>query len=58
MSLVREKDLYKAYCDLCFYTGKIPIRRFKWKKGNTTPAKKNRTIEEIRTEIDAVREHV
>lgn len=32
MSLVREERLYKAYCDLCFYTGEKPLSKDKWKK--------------------------
>lgn len=57
MSLVREDSLYKAYCDLCYYTGRTPLRKSKWKKKNTPPTKKNRTVEDIRAEIDAIMEH-
>ena len=43
MSLVREKHLYKAYCDLCFYTGQKPLSKEKWIKQNNTHSKQNRT---------------
>lgn len=57
MSLVREERLYKAYCDLCFYTGKNPLFKDKWKKQNSTPANHNKTVEDIRRELDKIREY-
>lgn len=59
MSLVREKDLYKAYCNLCFYTDTTPLSKDKWKKQfNSTPTKQNRTVEDIKKKLDEIREHV
>ena len=55
MSLVREERLYKAYCDLCFYIGKTPFSKNKWKKRFNTPSNQNRTTEEIQNELDDIR---
>ena len=57
MSLVREERLYKAYCDLCFYIGKTPLRRSKWRNKNSTPTKHNKTVEDIKRELDEIREY-
>ena len=57
MSLVREGYLYKAYCNLCLYTGKNPLRKSKWRKHNTTTNKQNRTVEDIQRELEAIKEH-
>lgn len=58
MSLVRETDLYKAYYDLCYYTGKVPLRKSKWKKQNIKSSNQNKTAKDIRAEIDVMREYV
>ena len=57
MSLARENDLYQAYCNLCFHTGKNPLRKSKWRKQNTTTNKQNKTVEDILRELDEVNEH-
>ncbi len=44
MSLVRESDAYRAYCDLCYYTGKTPLCKSKWRKQNITPIKQYRLL--------------
>lgn len=55
--LVRECDAYKAYCDLCYYTDKVPLRKSKWKKQNIKPANQNRDAESIQKEINELREY-
>lgn len=57
MSLVRESDAYRAYCSLCIYIGKTPLRRFKWRNKNSTPTKQNKTGEDIKRELDEIREY-
>ncbi len=51
MSLVRESDAYRAYCDLCYYTGKVPLRKSKWKKQNIKSSNQNKTAKSIQKEI-------
>lgn len=59
MTRKSENDLYRAYCNLCKYTNQIPLRKSKWKiKNNSTPTKHNRTVEDIRKELDEMREHI
>lgn len=55
MSLVRETDAYLAYCNLCYYTKKTPLRKSKWKKGLQKPVKTNRTVEDIKKELEEIR---
>lgn len=58
MSLVRKERLYDAYCNLCFYTGQTPLSKNKWnKRSHSTPTKQNRSVEDIKIELDEIRGH-
>lgn len=53
-----EKDLYKAYCNLCFYTDTVPLFKYKWKKQFfDTPNRNKRTVKDIQRELDELREY-
>ena len=59
MSLVCESDIYKAYCGLCFYTGKKPLSKNNWKKQfHNSTIKQSRSVEDILKELDDIKEHV
>lgn len=59
MSLVCNRDAYRAYCNLCFYTDQIPLLHDKWKKRFcSTSIKQNRTVEDVQKELDEIREYV
>lgn len=49
MSLVRNRDAYRAYCNLCFYTNQIPLSYDKWEKQSHIT--KNRTAEDIKKSL-------
>lgn len=55
MSLVHESDAYRAYYNLCIYIGRIPLRKSKWKKKNCTETKQNKTVEDIKRELNELR---
>lgn len=56
MSLVRNRDAYRAYCNLCFYTHQIPLSYDKWEKQfNSTPTKQNKSVDDIKRELDEIR---
>lgn len=56
MSLVRKERLYDAYCNFCFYTGQKPLSKNRWnKRFRSTPSKQNRTVEDIKRELDEIR---
>ncbi len=57
MSRKLEKDLYQAYCALCLYTDKKPLQKSKWKKGLQKPVSQNRTVEDIKKELEEIKEH-
>lgn len=58
MSLVRNCDVYRAYRNLCFYTGQIPLSKDKWSKQfNSTPNRNKRTVDDIKKELEEIREH-
>ncbi len=57
MSTVREERLYKAYCDLCYYTDKKPLQKPQWAKGLQKPIRSNRTAADIKNELVKLREH-
>lgn len=59
MSLVRNCDVYRAYRNLCFCTGQIPLSKDKWSKQfHNTQNYKNKTAEDIKKELDEIKEYV
>lgn len=58
MALVRESNLYNAYCNFCLYAGQKHLSKDKWRKRfHNSSIKRNKTVADIQMELDKIREY-